>query len=317
MLPTKVDCLPGTQISFQQLLDLRLVRYNGWEAHALNRRSTSEQTNRRTLGTGIDYAETREWSHGDEVRHIDWRVTSRFGKLHTKVFDVPADQSVTLIGVFDPACTFGVKHATKAVAIAQLLALECWNIPRNANSIAAQLIWPWGVEQLTAMPVPQARQNLLRRLVQGVERLHKVEDTHPESTDQPFTQSLCNALRSVVHNSRNATPTMLIAAIMPPSTDYNSLLTQLSACTPLYYQQVLDRLDIIDLPYASYGISSSNTSSSGDARDTRTLHLSTNSAPDLYARRRRWRESALHSVRKAGGRYREWCVGDRLETVEN
>ena len=44
-------------------------------------------------GRGIEFAEVRAYAPGDEVRHIDWRVTARTGSPHSKVFDIQQPSS--------------------------------------------------------------------------------------------------------------------------------------------------------------------------------------------------------------------------------
>lgn len=40
----------------------------------------------RRRGLGLDYLETRGYEAGDDIRHVDWKVSARTGALHTKVY---------------------------------------------------------------------------------------------------------------------------------------------------------------------------------------------------------------------------------------
>ena len=42
-------------------------------------------------GRGMEYHESRPYQSGDDIRAIDWRVTARSGRTHTKMYRVPPD----------------------------------------------------------------------------------------------------------------------------------------------------------------------------------------------------------------------------------
>ena len=48
-------------------------------------------------GTGLEFAEVREYEPGDEVRFIDWNVTARLGKPFLKVFQEERELTVLLL----------------------------------------------------------------------------------------------------------------------------------------------------------------------------------------------------------------------------
>src|SRR5580692_11977125 len=48
-------------------------------------------------GRGLDFEEVRHYVSGDDIRNIDWRVTARTGKTHSKVFNEEKERPVFTI----------------------------------------------------------------------------------------------------------------------------------------------------------------------------------------------------------------------------
>ena len=46
---------------------------------------------------GLDFDEVRKYVQGDDIRNIDWKVTARVGKTHTKVFTEERERPVLLV----------------------------------------------------------------------------------------------------------------------------------------------------------------------------------------------------------------------------
>lgn len=81
----------------------------------------------RRLGRGLDFAEVREYQPGDDVRMIDWKVTARSGKAHTKLFVEERERPVLLLVDFRTAMRFATRGMYKSVLAARLAALIGWN----------------------------------------------------------------------------------------------------------------------------------------------------------------------------------------------
>lgn len=88
-------------------------------------------------GRGMDYAESRLYAHGDDARHIDWRVTARTGRTHTKIFHAERDRVTLLLADTAPQLYFGTRVCFKSVLAARVGALAAWAAQRSGDRIAA------------------------------------------------------------------------------------------------------------------------------------------------------------------------------------
>jgi uncharacterized protein (DUF58 family) len=77
-------------------------------------------------GRGMEFDEVRPYSHGDDARLLDWRVTARTGRPHTKLFREERERAVLLWLDLRPAMFFATRGAFKAVRAAQAAALLGW-----------------------------------------------------------------------------------------------------------------------------------------------------------------------------------------------
>ncbi|MFC4729400.1 DUF58 domain-containing protein [Coralloluteibacterium thermophilus] len=91
----------------------------------------------RLRGRGMDYAESRPYAQGDDARHIDWRLTARSGRTHTKVFHAERERVSLLICDTAPALYFGTRVCFKSVQAARAGALAAWASQRSGDRIGA------------------------------------------------------------------------------------------------------------------------------------------------------------------------------------
>mgnify|MGYP000893534075 CR=1 FL=1 len=88
-------------------------------------------------GRGMEYAESREYVPGDDARHIDWRVTARSGRAHTKLFQAERERVTLIVADTDPALYFGTRCRFKSVQAARAGAVAAWSALRRGDRIAA------------------------------------------------------------------------------------------------------------------------------------------------------------------------------------
>lgn len=77
-------------------------------------------------GRGMAFAEVRAYQPGDDIRTLDWRVTARTGKPHTKLFDEERERPVLVALDYRRPMFFATRGRFKAVQASQLAALIGW-----------------------------------------------------------------------------------------------------------------------------------------------------------------------------------------------
>jgi uncharacterized protein (DUF58 family) len=100
---------------------------SGMQGHALSN----------LRGRGMEYAESREYAQGDDARHIDWRLTARSGRTHTKLFQAERERLTLVVADTAPALYFGTRTRFKSVQAARAGALAAWLAVRDGDRIAA------------------------------------------------------------------------------------------------------------------------------------------------------------------------------------
>lgn len=88
-------------------------------------------------GRGMEYAESREYALGDDARHIDWRLTARSGKAHTKLFQAERERLTLVVADTASSLYFGTRKRFKSVQAARAGALAAWLAVRDGDRIAA------------------------------------------------------------------------------------------------------------------------------------------------------------------------------------
>ena len=73
----------------------------------------------RFRGRGMDFAESRRYQNGDDVRRIDWRVTARTGQTHTKIYVEEKERPVFILVDFSLSMFFGSRKCLKTVTAAK------------------------------------------------------------------------------------------------------------------------------------------------------------------------------------------------------
>ncbi|MCH7475273.1 MAG: DUF58 domain-containing protein [Gemmatimonadetes bacterium] len=109
-------------------------------------------------GQGMEFAEVREYQHGDDFRAIDWNVSARMGHPYVKLFEEEREVTLLLIVDRSGSVEFGgqVRKSDRAVEIAAVLALAA---VRNNDRVGA-LVFSDDVDHV--VPAAKGRLHALR-----------------------------------------------------------------------------------------------------------------------------------------------------------
>jgi uncharacterized protein (DUF58 family) len=95
-------------------------------------------------GRGLEFEEVRLYAPGDDVRAIDWRVTARRGRPHTKLFREERERPVWLIADLHPGLFFGSRRQLKSALLVRAAALLGWVATLGGDRLGALITQPEG-----------------------------------------------------------------------------------------------------------------------------------------------------------------------------
>ncbi|WP_223953713.1 DUF58 domain-containing protein, partial [Aeromonas caviae] len=175
---------------------------------------------------GLHFRELRLYQAGDEVRHIDWRVTARLGRPHTRLYGEEQDQAHWLLLDLSPAMYFGSRAQLKARLGCELAAALFWQGEKQANTLICQGAVPHTEHQRgSLMPLLEA---LCRHYEAGLDR-----------APQPRTLAQTLARLTLPHGARLT----LISHHQAPDQALCQQLQRLRPRHDIHYWQIRDPLE--------------------------------------------------------------------------
>jgi len=93
----------------------------------------------RSKGRGMEFDEVRHYQTGDDIRAIDWRVTARTGKTHTKLFREEIERPVLIATDLGASMQFGSQLLLKSVQAAHIAALIAWHAKNRGDRVGGMI----------------------------------------------------------------------------------------------------------------------------------------------------------------------------------
>ena len=212
-------------------------------------------------GRGIEFEEVRGYQPGDDIRTIDWRVTARSGRAHTKVFREEREKPVFLLVDQSPTMFFGSRTRFKSVAAAEIAALLAWATLNHGDRVGGIV---FNQDQVREIRPRRDRSNVLQLL-------HEIHSCNTKLTAAPVDHEQAPPLIQALRQTRRlATPGSSIFVVSDLA-NYDSRierqLAQLSRHSEVVVLKTNDPLELSLPPAGIYPVTDGQQQSRLDSRD--------------------------------------------------
>lgn len=151
-------------------------------------------------GRGMEFDESRLYQPGDDVRNIDWRVTARSGKAHTKLFREERERQVFVWVDLRSSMFFATRGRYKSVIASRLASLLAWSAVHHGDRIGGLIFSDDSHHELK----PQRGKKGALRLINQLVKDSSWVQSHTSGLDRSA------GLRSLIRLRRVARPGSLI-----------------------------------------------------------------------------------------------------------
>ncbi len=122
-------------------------------------------------GMGMEFAEVREYSPGDDVRAIDWNVTARAGKPFIKKYHEERELTVLLLVDVSASGFFGTGDSLKSDIMIELASVLSFSAIKNNDKVGL-LLFSDKIEKF--IPPKKGKSHVLRVIREMI--YHRTED---------------------------------------------------------------------------------------------------------------------------------------------
>lgn len=225
----ELDDLLALQHSVKHIMPIKQQR----------RAAAAGQNRSRQRGRGIEFEEVRHYQAGDDIRAIDWRVSARTGKVHTKLYHEDREKPLLLVIDQRQNMFFGSQRCFKSVYSAYLGALLGWINLRLGDRIGGMIL-----DNRTPVSVPMQRSR--RGFLQFLQSLSNANNAlkNPFETPSQIETTLNDSLEELLKRAPRGGDVLLISDFYDLDQHCMPRLQQLAKRCHIKCIQVTDPLDV-------------------------------------------------------------------------
>jgi uncharacterized protein (DUF58 family) len=152
----------------------------------------------RLRGRGLSFDELRHYSPGDDLRHLDWRASLRFGKPFIRTFTEERDRPTLLLVDQRMSMFFGSRMNLKSVTAAEVAALAAWIAFQAGDRVGGMVFDDQRIETVR----PLRSRSRVEALCSAIVRFNQaLNATRPEEAEGViFDRVLRHCLNNAAHD---------------------------------------------------------------------------------------------------------------------
>ncbi|CAH0529016.1 DUF58 domain-containing protein [Vibrio hippocampi] len=194
-------------------------------------------------GRGMTFSEVRQYQAGDDVRQIDWRVTARTGKVHTKLFTEERERPVVLFIDLSSSLFSGTTLLLKSVQLCHLASLLSWVALSTQDRVGAVIRYQ---DQLIEIRPSSSRCAILH-LLQQLCQIHNQHIQQSDITTRSHTTS-DSALSALVNLCKKGSELIILSDFSTITDDELTAVTHLSKHNRVRAVMLYDPIEVGESP---------------------------------------------------------------------
>jgi len=239
-------------------------------------------------GRGMEFDEARPYQPGDDIRSIDWRVTARTGKTHTKVFREERERPVLLWVDYRRSMFFGTQNYFKSVLAAKTAALLAWSTVQHGDRLGGLIFSENLHQELRPQRGKAGTLHFIKKLCQ-----HPAWDDYQQTPHDEISGA--QALHRLRRVARPGSLIFLISDFRYLDSSAESSLAQLSRHNDVVMLFISDPLEAQLPPAGFYRVSDGDNEINLNTRNTDNRNE--------YARRFQQHEQSFRDLSNKLGMY--------------
>lgn len=152
----------------------------------------------RSKGRGMEFDEVRHYQTGDDIRAIDWRVTARTGKTHTKLFREELERPVLIATDLSASMHFGSQLLFKSVQAAHLASLVAWHAKNKGDRLGGIVFNQHQHIELK----PRSRKEGVLHYLHALTAMHRSQH-QAQYNNETNTENKADSINLIYHNQQS------------------------------------------------------------------------------------------------------------------